>query len=140
MPNRNSVYIIIPALIFISLSIGIFTYVLTNIDLKVNLETLSKKVGDIEITAVPKLTNAGYEFSITLNTHSTELTYDLVSASFLTNESGQMVKPSNWEGDEPGGHHRKGQLFFPLFPRKPKVLNLTISGVGGESVNFNWEF
>lgn len=148
MQNKNILYIIL-TLIFIALSIGILTYVLTNRDKATgseidevnssNLETISQKSGTIEITATPKLTDSRYEFDITLDTHSIELNYDLISLSSLTNENGQTVKPSGWKGDKPGGHHRKGKLFFPSFPGKPKVLNLSINGIEGEDVNFKWE-
>ena len=138
MQHKNLVYIIL-TLIFIILSIGILTYVLTNKDLTANPESLSEKVGAVEITATPKLDDSGYEFNITLNTHSTELNYDLVSVSSLTNEKGQTIKPSNWQGDGPGGHHREGKLIFPKFNNRPKILNLTINEIGEKGVNFEWK-
>ncbi len=148
MDNKNPLLIIF-TLLFIGLSIGLLTYVLVNKDPSSslttnnaggnNLVTQSKNAGTVNISITPTLNNSQYEFNIELNTHSVELNYDLVATSFLTNESGQTIKPSSWEGDGPGGHHRKGQLFFLPFPSKPKALNLTISGIGGEGINFRWK-
>src|SRR3989344_2186555 len=103
------------------------------------LGPISKKSGVVEVTATPKLTNLEYEFDISLNTHSTELNYDLITISSLTNEKGQIVKPSRWEGDDSGGHHRFGTLTFPKFNGRPKTLNLIISQIGGIGVDFKWK-
>ena len=138
MQHKNLVYIVL-TLIFIILSIGIFTYVLTNRDITVNPKSLSEKAGVVEVIVALKLDDFGYEFNITLNTHSTELNYDLVSVSSLTNESGQAIKPSSWQGDGPGGHHREGKLIFPKFNNRPKILNLTINEIGEKGVNFEWK-
>ena len=138
MRNRNLLYMIL-TLILISLSIGSLTYVLTNIDLSTStLGPISKKSGVVKVTATPKLTNLEYEFDIILNTHSTELNYDLVTISSLTNEKGQTVKPSRWNGDGPGGHHREGRLIFPKFNNQPKAFNLIIDQIGGIGVDFKW--
>lgn len=48
--------------------------------------------------------------------------------------------PTAWDGDAPGGHHRKGVLRFGNPPLDAKTITLEIVGIGGEAMlSFRWE-
>ena len=133
-------------LILIVISIGLLVYALINrdtaastVDVSQELAAQSRTAGSVEVSVTPLLTNSSYEFGISLNTHTTEPTYDLSASTTLTNDKGQVSKPLQWEGDGPGGHHRTGKLIFSTFTEKPKSLSLTISNVEGQGLNFEWD-
>lgn len=58
---------------------------------------------------------------------------------FALDASGREYAPLAWQGDPPGGHHRKGVLRFkPL--AAATLVELRISGVGGVATRrFRWE-
>ncbi len=55
---------------------------------------------------------AEWEFSVVLDTHSEDLGDDLLKTAVLLAD-GREIKPSQWVGGAPGGHHREGVLKFP---------------------------
>ena len=81
-----------------------------------------------------------WEFEVVMDTHSGTLSADLVQAAVLVDDNGRRYMPLAWQGDPPGGHHRKGMLRFPLPAGKPKAVELQITGVGGPDKRiFRWE-
>lgn len=97
--------------------------------------------GSVSITAKPlNLANDAktWDFEVALDTHSEELSVDLLQAVTLIDADGKEQKPFSWEGSEPGGHHRSGVLKFT--PVDTTKLTLKIKGVSGdiESV-LTWE-
>jgi len=81
-----------------------------------------------------------WEFTVALNTHTTPLTVDLAKAAMLTDDAGHRYAPLAWQGDPPGGHHRKGVLQFPAPAGSPKVIELKIKGIAGPTERvFKWE-
>lgn len=89
--------------------------------------------GNVEIVVQPKSIRSDsptWNFDVSLETHSVELSQDLVQVSELANETGTAFKPIAWEGDPPGGHHRKGTLIFKPITPMPKTLKLTIRTIG----------
>lgn len=68
-------------------------------------------------------------FDIGMNTHSVDLSDDMVKASILRDDTGKEYKPTAWEGAEGGGHHRSGTLVFGALTGKPKYVELVIKGV-----------
>lgn len=79
---------------------------------------------DVSSDAIP------WRFEILLSTHVVPLTQDLAAVSTLSGNPGTVARALTWEGDPPGGHHRKGILSFkPLDPR-PNAITLTIRGIG----------
>lgn len=71
-----------------------------------------------------------WAFEIVLDTHSAELSDDLATAVVLVDDRGAEHRPSGWQGDAPGGHHRKGTLAFaPVAPR-PGAIELRIQRPG----------
>ena len=81
-----------------------------------------------------------WDFEISLDTHSGDLTVDLLQDSILVDAEGQEFKPLNWDGDPAGGHHFSGVLSFnPLDSEYAtlKIANVSESGVRTFTFNNN---
>jgi hypothetical protein len=92
------------------------------------------KVTPLELSAQ----SAAWRFEVVFDTHVAELNHDVVAVASLT-AGGQEWRPMSWEGDNPGGHHRKGVLAFEAFKPAPPSVTLTIRGVGGVPERpFSW--
>jgi len=108
-----------------------------------SFETKESNDGPVSVAVTPKGLEEGlatWDFDITLNTHSEELSEDLVAVSELVDNQGKSYKPTSWEGAPPGGHHRQGILKFNPISPKPKSLELNIKNVGGiPERNFKWD-
>lgn len=108
------------------------------------LETKESSEGPVTVAVTPKSLEeslASWDFAITLNTHSKELSEDLVAVSELVDDQEGSYKPMSWEGAPPGGHHREGILKFNPISPKPKSLELKIKNVGGiPERSFKWIF
>ena len=107
------------------------------------LETKESNEGPVVVTVIPRSLEedlATWDFEVTLNTHSEELSADLVAISELVDDQGKSYNPISWEGSPPGGHHRSGILKFnPILP-KPKSLELTIKNIGETAErSFKWD-
>lgn len=79
----------------------------------------------VEIMA-PDFTAAAWSFKVVLDTHSQELSDDLVAAAVLVDPGGREMKPTAWEGAGPGSHHREGMLKFPALKPAPATVELRI--------------
>ena len=79
------------------------------------------------------------KFEIRLNTHSGDLSQDLVAVCTLKDNSGREYRPTGWDGSPPGGHHRSGVLEFPELADAAQSITLVIREVADvpERV-FNW--
>ena len=107
-----------------------------------SFETKESNDGPVSVAVTPRSLEEGlssWDFDITLNTHSEELSADLVAVSELVDDRGDVYKPISWEGSSPGGHHREGVLKFnPVSPR-PESIELKIKNVGGIAERrFKW--
>lgn len=106
------------------------------------LGTKESGEGPVTVAATPKSLEEGltsWDFEIALNTHSEELSADLVAVSELIDNQGKSYKPTSWEGSPPGGHHRSGVLKFNPISSKPKSIELKIKGIGGiPERSFRW--
>ena len=81
-----------------------------------------------------------WTFEIALDTHSGDLTDDLLRAASLAGASGPARAASAWDGDPPGGHHRKGVLRFAPIAPPPDVLVLRIQRPGESAPRiFRWD-
>jgi len=104
------------------------------------LETLSNDEGGVVTTAAPTLAQDFWSFEIVLDTHSVELDADLQALAFLVDKDGKEYQAISWEGDPPGGHHRKGTLKFKALSLKPAALMLKIRNIGSvPERNFEWK-
>jgi hypothetical protein len=97
----------------------------------------------VTVIVTPKALGPGvtvWEFDVVMDTHTKPLTDDLAKVAVLVDGAGHRYVPVAWQGDPPGGHHRKGVLQFTAPAEVPKSIELQISGVGGVgSRTFRWE-
>lgn len=118
-----------------ALGIGVYTmYSLIGNTPKTNLETLTSNENDVEFQVTPLAPN---EFQIAINTHSVDLDFDLTKIATLHDNFGKDYYPLEWEGSEPGGHHRNGILRFPAINAKAKSIKLIIKD--STRREFNWD-
>jgi hypothetical protein len=104
-----------------------------------DLEAQTHEGGGVTVTATPQSLGEGepWSFQLAFDTHSVDLSQDPAQISVLTADGKEYV-PLAWEGDPPGGHHRKGTVKFPAISPRPKNVELTIEGVGGVDRSFSW--
>jgi hypothetical protein len=80
-----------------------------------------------------------WSFGIVLDTHSQDLSDDLLSSAVLVAD-GRELKPVAWKGAPPGGHHREGLLEFAAPRPQPRVIELKIRRAGeNEPRTFRWQ-
>ena len=108
-----------------------------------NLQARTSSVRGVTIKVTPNnvASNAGsWEFAIVLDTHSQDLSDDLVKSSLLVDGAGGRHSPTAWVGAPPGGHHREGVLRFkPISPR-PQSIELQITRAGEDAPrSFRWQ-
>jgi len=80
------------------------------------------RVKPLDLSASAK----SWAFEIVLETHSQELSDDLARVATLSGAGGTSHAPTAWDGDPPGGHHRKGVLQFAPIAPAPDVVELRI--------------
>lgn len=96
--------------------------------------TISVKPTDVSPQA------ATWRFQVGMNTHSVELSDDLARTAALVDASGKEQPALAWEGDPPGGHHRKGELRFKALSPRPQALELRIARAGEAAPRvFRWK-
>ncbi len=97
--------------------------------------------GGVRVVVTPKAVTAGagWEFQVMMDTHTKPLDDDLTKTAVLVDDGGRRYLPLSWQGDPPGGHHRKGVLQFAP-PKEPiQSLELQIEGLGGPDKRvFRW--
>ena len=100
----------------------------------VSLPTKENKEGPVRVSVTPQsLSKAAdaWRFEVRFNTHVMELTEDIVAVASLSDGKSALERPTAWDGDPPGGHHRKGVLVFKPLDRMPETITLHIREVGG---------
>jgi hypothetical protein len=81
-----------------------------------------------------------WRFAVRFNTHVTPITQDMVAVASLSDGKGASEAPTAWEGDPPGGHHRRGALVFKAIDPMPATITLHIREVGGiADRTFTWK-
>lgn len=79
-----------------------------------------------------------WDFQVTLETHTQDLSDDLAKSSVLI-ANGRQYLPTGWKGAPPGGHHRKGVLRFKTIAPQPRSMELQIRLAGDASPrSFKW--
>lgn len=82
----------------------------------------------------------GWTFEIVLETHSQDLTDDLVRTVALIDDSGRRHTALAWDGPGPGGHHRKGLLRFAAVKPMPSAIELRLQRPGETAPRtFRWQ-
>ena len=81
-----------------------------------------------------------WDFKIVFDTHSQDLSDDVVKSAILLDSAGGRFFPLAWEGAGPGGHHREGVLRFQPLPLSPKQIELQITRPGESALrSFRWQ-
>jgi len=97
----------------------------------------------VRVVVTPKVygpSSAVWEFSVVMDTHVKPLSENLTQAAILVDGAGRRYEPLAWQGDAPGGHHRKGVLQFSRPAETTKSIELQLAGVGGVAIRtFRWE-
>jgi hypothetical protein len=97
----------------------------------------------VTVTVVPQElapSSNSWDFKVVLDTHSQELTDDLVKTTTLLDDKGKKYVPISWEGAGPGGHHREGTLKFHAISPKPQNIELQIQRAGETAPrSFRWQ-
>jgi|PersoiStandDraft_1058852.scaffolds.fasta_scaffold03163_8 hypothetical protein len=106
------------------------------------LATRSSDEAGVRVVVTPKALGRDvtvWEFNVVMDTHTKPLNDNLAQAAVLVDEAGRRYVPVAWQGDPPGGHHRKGVLQFSPPAEMPKSIELQINGVGGAATRmFRW--
>jgi hypothetical protein len=83
---------------------------------------------------------ATLNFTVVLNTHSVDLSYDYTSIASLNNDVGDKVQAIKWDGPTSGGHHVSGTLSFPALKNRGQTLTVSLSGIAGvPERKFTWK-
>jgi hypothetical protein len=106
------------------------------------LAAQTSREGNVSVTVIPRNFSpeaASWDFEISFESHTQAVDQDLTKAAVLIDAAGKSHAPIGWEGDPPGGHHRKGLLRFKPLAGKPTSVELRIQGIGGVEVRaFRW--
>ncbi len=97
----------------------------------------------VTVAVTPQAVAAGaktWDFQVVLDTHSQELSDDLRKTAVLVDERGQEYRPTAWEGQGPGGHHRSGVLKFAAAQQLPQSLEMRMNRPGeAKPRTFKWQ-
>lgn len=94
----------------------------------------------VKVTPLKMEPPAPLEFDIAMDTHSVDLSDDMLKAVVLRDDSGMEYAPSAWDGPTAGGHHREGKIKFAPLTMETKVLTLIVKNIAGvPERSFKWE-
>lgn len=97
--------------------------------------------GNVTVIITPKNLKVGDnpEFEVKFETHSVELNFDVSQVSKLYDDKGNILTMPSWEGNPPGGHHRKGILTFSSPLGEIEYVELTMLNIAGiKERKFKW--
>ena len=117
------------AQLFGTVAIALASAVAAGLASAADLAPRSSNLEGVSVAVTPKdvAPNAAvWEFSIALNTHSQNLSDDLVKTAVLIDSRGGRHAPTGWEGSPPGGHHRSGILRFKGLGAQADAIELQI--------------
>ncbi|HEY0824416.1 MAG TPA: hypothetical protein VGD76_11565 [Ramlibacter sp.] len=95
--------------------------------------TAQSTVAGVTVKVTPRKVAAGAQawvFAIVLDTHSQDLSDDLLQTTTLVGDDGRELKPSAWKGAAAGGHHRAGTLEFAVPEPAPRSFELRMRRPG----------
>jgi len=105
-------------------------------------ERRSSNANSVRVDVVPVQLSSGKpaKFEIRMTTHSVELSYDMVAVSILKDDKGGEYRALVWNGSPPGGHHRSGELEFPVTDNSAKSVTLYLKNISGVPERiFEWK-
>lgn len=105
-------------------------------------KTFQKQVneqGDVSIEVTPVSLAKGKEatFSVSFDTHSINLDYDIASLAAIIDEKGKRYSAIAWTGGR-GGHHLSGELRFPPLPTFISKVTLVVFNIDANDRQFVW--
>lgn len=105
-------------------------------------KTFQKQVneqGDVSIEIFPLTLARGKEatFSVSFDTHSINLDYDIASLAAIIDEKGNRYSAVAWTGGR-GGHHLSGELRFPPLPTFISKVTLVVFNIDANDRQFVW--
>jgi len=106
-----------------------------------NLAPQSSSQAGVTVKVTPRNLNAAtWEFEVVFDTHSQDLNDDLLKNAVLVVDGGAALAPTGWQGDSPGGHHRKGVLRFKApAASAPASLEMRLTRAGESAPRiFRW--
>lgn len=115
---------------------------LATVSVAADFGTMVSNAGGVRVDVLPVQLAAGQtaRFVVRLNTHSVNLDYDLTEVAVLRDNQGREYTPTQWDGDPPGGHHRRGVLVFPKLTAPLSSVTLTIRDVARVGArDFTWQ-
>lgn len=95
--------------------------------------TAQSTAAGVTVKVTPRVTAADaatWVFAVVLDTHSQELSDDLLRTTVLVTDDGREIQPGAWKGAAPGSHHREGSLEFPAPSPAPKAFALRMQRAG----------
>ena len=104
-------------------------------------ETKSNKQNRVRVDVRPVQLEPGKpaRFEVRMNTHSEELSQDMLAVVTLKDNKGREYQATNWKGSPPGGHHLSGVLEFPELDGDPESITLVIRLIAdGPDRTFKW--
>jgi len=104
------------------------------------LPAQSSSAAGVTVKATPRtLSGPVWEFELVFDTHTQDLNDDPAKSASL-HAAGASAAPLAWQGDPPGGHHRKGVLSFKAVTPAPAALELRLQRAGEPSPRvFRWK-
>lgn len=123
------------------LSIAITVFAASSAMAAATLPTQTSSQSSVTVKVTPRNLAAGsWEFDVVFDTHSQELTDDLGKTAVLVSDGRTTHSPVKWQGDPPGGHHRKGVLEFKPVSPTPESIELQIKRNGETAPRlFRWK-
>ncbi|MBE2199519.1 MAG: hypothetical protein IAE79_12975 [Anaerolinea sp.] len=109
-------------------------------------ETIIDEQGAVSVAITPLNLSANaptLDFEVVLDTHSVDLSMDLMTLATLTADNGRSVTATLWDA-VPGGHHVSGILSFPADAAGTAVLEgasqltLTIRDIDAPERSYVW--
>ena len=108
----------------------------------IGYEAQSVEGGSVVVEVMPLALKIGSpsEFEIAMNTHSVDLSNDMLKAVVLRDDTGKEYAPARWDGPDGGGHHRLGKIEFPALASGAKSVTLIVKGIASVPERiFTWE-
>jgi hypothetical protein len=106
------------------------------------LESRTSSAAGVTVKVTPQDVAPGaasWIFAVVLDTHSRDLSDDLVKNAALIDTQGARHAPIAWEGAPPGGHHREEMLRFKGLGPAPGAIELQVRRPGeGAPRVFRW--
>lgn len=94
----------------------------------------------VAVTPIDLNTGAPAHFEIAMNTHSVDLSADMLKSVLLRDDAGKEYAPIKWDGPDGGGHHRSGRIEFPALPGNVRSVTLIVKNIAGvPERDFKWD-